>query len=240
MKILYIYAHPDDETFAAGLAIPAQKRLGHKVHLLTLTKGGATKVRHSLGLTVEQMGEVRYREMQQVQQVLELDGMTVLDLPDSGLKEMDPRVIEQEVRKEIERVRPDIVVTDVVYGVSGFHDHLVTHAVVKRVFLQMRDEGADYLKRLAFAVITEEEVEQVRQMGGFNLQASPPELIDCIMPVTKEDHDTMRRSLACYLTYLEVIKKSGIERVYGDQMYFEIFQENHKPPLLDLAESLPG
>src|SRR5438093_9150496 len=91
--------------------------------------------------------------MLQLEKVLRLTEMTVLDLPDSGLQEMDPREIEKVVAGHIERIQPQLVVSYPVHGVSGFHDHLVTHAVVKRVFLELKDAGATYLKRLAFITI---------------------------------------------------------------------------------------
>ena len=107
MKALYILAHPDDESFGPAAAISKQRRQGHEIYLLTLTRGGATRQRFKYGYSVAEMGEVRYREMLDVARVLDLSGMTVLDLPDSVLKEMDPREIEQVVAKEIERVQPD-------------------------------------------------------------------------------------------------------------------------------------
>ena len=61
MKILYVFPHPDDESFGPARAIAAQVRAGHSVCLLTLTKGGATKERFKLGYTVQQMGDVRTR-----------------------------------------------------------------------------------------------------------------------------------------------------------------------------------
>ena len=74
MRILYIFPHPDDESFGPARAIAAQRRQGHDVFLLTLTRGEATKVRHNFGWTLEQMGEARYREL--------LDVRTTLDLTD--------------------------------------------------------------------------------------------------------------------------------------------------------------
>lgn len=43
---------------------------GHEVYLLTLTHGGATKARFELGLSIEEMGAVRVKEMQKVKEVL--------------------------------------------------------------------------------------------------------------------------------------------------------------------------
>ena len=149
-KILYIYPHPDDESFGPAAAMHSQIKQGHEVYLLTLTKGGATKQRFKLGLSVEEMGEVRYKEMLEVEKVLGLSGMTVLDFPDSGLKEMDPRILEKTIQEHIQQIKPEIVVTYPVHGISGFHDHLITHAVVKRVYLEMLDNPVNFLKRLAF------------------------------------------------------------------------------------------
>ena len=84
MRILYVFPHPDDESFGPARAMAAQRRQGHAVYLLTLTRGEATKVRHSFGWTSEQMGEVRYRELLNVKRTLDLNDTRVLNLPDGA------------------------------------------------------------------------------------------------------------------------------------------------------------
>jgi len=237
MKILYVFPHPDDESFGPSRAISAQVRTGHEVHLLTLTRGGATKERHRLGYTIEEMGTVRYEEMQEVAKVLRLAGLTVLDLPDSGLKELDPRVIEAVVTDHIEAVRPSIVVTYPVHGVSGFHDHLVAHAVVKRVYAEMR-QHAEYLRRLAFFTLTQDQAE--RASGVHHLSGSTPEEIDCLVHATDADMEAHRRALDAYETYRETIGRTGVRESLGRTVAFEIFDESHDPPLDDLTQSLPA
>lgn len=237
MKILYIFPHPDDESFGPAAAVSAQRRDGHEVYLLTLTRGGATRQRFRLGYSVEQMGTVRLQELEQVAAVLALSGLTVLDLPDSGLKEMDPREIEDPIVREIDRIRPDIVVTYAVHGVSGFHDHLVVHAVVKRAFLSMRDNGARYLRRLAFFTLDQESVD-ARTRRLHTLHASTPEEIDCVVRVEPEDGEAMRAALDCYETYQQVVQGSGVLDLIGRNVSFEIFQEEFDPPLNDLAARL--
>lgn len=234
MKILYIFPHPDDESFGPAPAIAAQKRAGHQVYLLTLTKGEATKQRHRLGVSKEEMGVIRFKEMQCVEQVLNLDGMEVRDLPDSGLKEMDPREIESVIEEHIKNIKPNIVVTYAVHGVSGFEDHLVQHAVTKRVYCQMKDEGHDYLKRLAFFThYSEEEVE-----SKFNLKSSKLEEIDCFVEASDEDMQKFRDALDCYETYQQVIEDSGVKQAVTGRVPFEFFQEDFDPPLDDLTAEL--
>ena len=228
MKILYVFPHPDDESFGPARAISAQIRAGHEVNLLTLTKGGATKERHKLGYSIDQMGNVRFQEMQQVAQVLGLSDMTILDFPDSGLKELDPRVLETAIADHFTCVAPDIIVTYPVHGISGFHDHLITYAIVKRVYLQMRDEPGSTLKRLAFFTLTPEQAEI--GSGQHSLSSSTADEVDCLMTVAEEDMVVFRQALDCYVTYRDMVEKTGIKDSLDRAVAFEFFQESYDPP----------
>ncbi len=233
MRVLYIFPHPDDESFGPAPAMSKQRRDGHEVFLLTLTKGGATRQRHKYDFSVEEMGKVRHQEMQDVARALDLSGMTVLDLPDSGLKKMDPWEIEEVIRKEIMRLEPHVIVTYAVHGISGFHDHLVSHAVVKRVFVELKGTVPN-LQRLALFTISEEDASS----GHFHLSGSKPEEIGCLVEV--EDVDLARAigALDCYVTFQETIEKTGIKDKPGHQVRFELFQEEQQPPLEDLFADL--
>jgi len=233
MRILYVFPHPDDESFGVAHAMHKQRRDGHEVYLLTLTRGGATRQRHRYGYSVEEMGAVRLAEMQQVARVLDLSGMTVLDLVDSGLKEMDPRQVERVIAEEIDRRRPQVVVTYAVHGISGFHDHLVSHAVVKRVFVGLA-ERAEWLQRLAFFTLPEADAHS----EVFPLSGSTEEEIDCVVRVQPEDLAAAHRALDCYVTFQETIARTGIKDALRAEVCFEIFGERHDPPLDDLFAGL--
>lgn len=233
-RLLYIFPHPDDESFGPAPGIVAQKREGHEVHLLTLTRGGATKQRHSYGYSVEEMGEVRLREMQCVRQVLDLDHMTVLDLPDGGLSEMDPREIEAEVRAAVERARPDVVITYAEHGISGHPDHLAAHNIVKRVFCEMRGEP-DGPRRLAFFTLPAESVGP----RPAHLKGSEADRIDARETVFETDLRIAARALDCYVTYQDVVKQHQPLRQVEDGVLFELFQERFDPLLEGLCHELP-
>lgn len=234
MKILYIYPHPDDESFGPAHVMHKQLRDGHEVYLLTLTKGGATKQRFKYNYSVEEMGEVRLQEMLEVEEVLGLTGMSVLDLPDSGLKEMDPRDIEKVIAQEIERIQPNVVATYPVHGISGFHDHLITHAIVKRVFVDLK-ERVNYLKRLAFIALPQKVASKSKH---FPLSGSTDDEIDCIVEVNKQDIEAAHAALDCYKTFLETIEKSGVKEFITAESCFEIYSEDFDPPLNDLFDKI--
>lgn len=235
MKILYVFPHPDDESFGPAPAIAAQRRQGDEVYLLTLTRGEATKQRFRLGISKKEMGEIRYNEMQCVKNVLDLSGMRVLDLPDSGLKEMDPADIEEVIANTIDKIKPEVLVTYAVHGVSGFEDHLVTHAAVKSVYCDMtKRKGKDYPKRLALYTHFSEEDND----GKFNLKSSKIEDIDCWVEANDDDYQKFLDALDCYETYQPVIEASNVKEIVGNRVPFEIFQEDFDPPLEKITDEL--
>jgi LmbE family N-acetylglucosaminyl deacetylase len=234
MKILYIFPHPDDESFGPAPAMSAQLRGGHQVYLLTLTKGEATKQRFKLGVDKDEMGEIRYKEMLCVEKVLGLSGITVLDLPDSELKNMNPIHIEKVIEDHIHKIKPDVVITYAVHGISGFHDHLVSHAVVKRVFCSLKDNGSSYPKRLALFT----RMGEADTKGKFRLEASTEDEIDCIVQCNDEDMEKFNRALDCYETYKETIEASGVRNVVTKEVPFEFFGENRAKPVSDITDGL--
>lgn len=237
MRILYIFPHPDDESFGPVAVMHQQLRQGHEVHLLTLTRGGATKERHRLGLDIDAMGAVRHKEMLAVERTLGLSGMTVLDYPDSCLKHLDPRILEQAIEAFVDMLRPDVLVTYAVHGISGFHDHLVTHAVVKRLYCALRERGPHFLRRLALLTLPDNG-EPTFGPSGIRLKHSLPEEIGCAVPLRDEDIQMMIACLRCYETYQQTIEDSGVVEKVGDTMFFELFGERHDPPLADMLEGL--
>lgn len=235
MKILYIFPHPDDESFGPAPAICAQLNQGHEVYLLTLTKGEATKQRFRLGVDKEEMGEIRFKEMQCVEKTLGLSGMTVLNLPDGELKHLDPRVIEDEIENEINRLKPDVIVTYAVHGVSGFHDHLVSHAVVKNLFCRLKRKGSSYPKRLAFFT----RMGETYTDGKFRLSASKDEEIAYVETCGAKDMELFHKALDCYETYQQVIKDSHVKELTSNKVPFEIFGETFNEPVKSLVDQLP-
>lgn len=235
MRILYIFPHPDDESFGPARAMAAQRRQGHDVYLLTLTRGEATKVRHKFGWTLEQMGEARSHELLDVRRTLDLTDLRVLSLPDGALKELDPWKIEQSIRDEILRVEPHVVVTFPIHGISGFHDHIVTHFAVTRIYLELHGPDYPWLQRLAFFTVVAAPAE-----FPWHVNVTAPGEIDCAFQVTDSDMERFHKALDSYVTYAEVIAQTRIHEVFDKDVYFELFREDHKPPLTDLCDALKG
>lgn len=234
-SVLYVFPHPDDECFGPGPALAKQRREGHDVHLLTLTRGEATSQRERLDLSKEEMAETRYQEMKNVASVLDLSSLTVLEYPDGQLAEFNPLTLEEDVAAHIHATDPDVVVTYPVHGISGHPDHLVSHAIVKRVVSALHRDGASYPQRLAFFTLPPASESDERPE---HLQSSPASVIDCFVSLTAADMEAGRDALDCYETYRPVIEEQQPLRVVKDGIAFELFGENHEPSLDSIFEGL--
>ncbi len=234
-SLLYVFPHPDDECFGPAPALARQRRTGHDVHLLTLTRGEATSQRDRLGYSKEEMGEVRYEEMQDVADALDLTSLTVLEYPDGQLAELNPLVLEEEVAGAIHETEPDVVVTYPVHGISGHPDHLVSHAIVKRVVCALQADGAAHPARLAFFTLPPPPEDADRPA---HLRHSPTSLIDCVERPEDVDIETAREALYCYETYRPVIEEHRPLRSAEDGVSFELFGEAHDPSLSSLLDEL--
>ena len=106
--------------------------------------------------------------------------------------------------------------------------------MVERVYVELRDR-ASYPKRLAFFTFAEEET---ATFDSFHVNGSKPEDIDAVVTVDPIDIEANYRALDCYVTYKETIEQSGIKEFLTSQVAFEIYQEEHDPPLGSLFEGL--
>ena len=91
------------------------------------------------------------------------------------------------------------------------------------------------LRRLAFHSIPEG---RARESTCFRLSGSTPQETDCVIVVDEVDVESPGRALACYTTCQATIEKSGAKQHWGWQAVFEIWQEDHQPPLRDLFAGL--
>lgn len=237
MKIMYIFPHPDDESFGPAGAIDKQIKEGNEVILLTLTKGGATKVRHQLGLSIKEMGAVRVEEMQKVQKTLGISEMTILDYQDGGLAKVNPLKLELEIRKWLQQYEPDVVITYPVHGGSGHHDHIALHHIIKRLYFEKAD-SLHFWKRLAYFTVIDTGLPMFLEGGIPRVTWSKKEDIMVTEKLNGANIAKMKEALLCYDTYQEMVKTTNVIDRIGDTTYFELEHETHPKMLSSITQSI--
>ncbi|PCI31188.1 MAG: PIG-L family deacetylase [Flavobacteriaceae bacterium] len=235
MKIMYIFPHPDDESFGPAGAIDKQIKEGNEVILLTLTKGGATKIRHNLGLSVKEMGAVREKEMQKVQKTLGISEMTILDYQDGGLAKVNPFHLENEILKWLQHYQPNVVITYPVHGASGHHDHIALHHIIKRLYYGKKDR-LQFWKRLAYFTVIDTGIPMFFEGGIPRVTWTKKEDIMVTEKLNIDNIQKMKDALLCYDTYQEMVKTTNVIDRIGDKTYFELENETSTKMLSSITE----
>lgn len=124
MKLLAIFAHPDDEAYGPGATLARYAVTGHEVALVTLTRGEAGSMGICKTLSPEEVAEMRTRELKCAAKALKLSYLNIYDLPDKALENYPAEKGIEIVKQEIESLQPHVVITFHPRGISGHPDHI--------------------------------------------------------------------------------------------------------------------
>lgn len=124
MKVLFIFAHPDDESFSSGGTIATLAKGGHDVYLVSATKGEAGLVGDPPITTQDKLGKVREKEQGAAAKILGIRNIFYLGLIDGTLHKYSVGFLTKKILSIVKKENPDIVVTFDEHGVSNHPDHI--------------------------------------------------------------------------------------------------------------------
>jgi LmbE family N-acetylglucosaminyl deacetylase len=167
-RLMYVFPHPDDETFGTGGSIAKYTRAGVEVHYVCGTRGevgtvDAERLKPFEHLPEDQrIGALRGQELRCAADKLGLTGLHYLGYRDSGMtgspESQDPRALinanfDEVIRKLVELIRsikPQVVVTHDPFGGYGHPDHIFLQQQTTAAFqaagdpTQYPESGAPY------------------------------------------------------------------------------------------------
>jgi len=120
LKLLAIFAHPDDEAFRCGGALALLAQRGARVWVLCATRGEAGVP----GLAPQQAGQVRERELRCACRALGIEPPRFLDYRDGALSQVDEEQAVEQIARVVRALRPQVLLTWPPDGVSGHPDHV--------------------------------------------------------------------------------------------------------------------
>jgi len=124
-RLLLIFAHPDDESFALGGTIAKAAAEGVEVWLAVATRGEAGK---TAGVCTEgQLAAVRERELRQAAGILGIAQVRFLDYLDKEVAGAPPLEMLEKLVSLIREFRPQVIITFGPDGASGHRDHRAIH-----------------------------------------------------------------------------------------------------------------
>jgi LmbE family N-acetylglucosaminyl deacetylase len=141
---VFFHAHPDDEAIATGGTMAKMASQGHRVVLVTATRGELGETPQDIVKPGEDLAEVRDRELAEACGILGVNRREFLGYRDSGMageeSNSDPTCFGQADIEEaasrlaslLEEERADVLTIYDEHGGYGHPDHIQVHRVGKR------------------------------------------------------------------------------------------------------------
>ncbi|MDQ6950003.1 MAG: PIG-L family deacetylase [Actinomycetota bacterium] len=129
MRLLGIFAHPDDETFCIGGTLAKYIAGGAEAMVVSFTRGEAGQIRDAAVATRRTLGEKRAHELELACQALGVQHVRCLDYGDGKLKHIPQTELVGRAVGLIREFRPHVVFTFDESGAYGHPDHIaICHA----------------------------------------------------------------------------------------------------------------
>ena len=134
MKILFVFAHPDDESFSSGGTIAKFKKSGATVKLITATGGEEGETNEIC--KKEDLGITREKELKNAAKILGIDKIFFLGFKDRTLIKIPKNTLKNKILKIIKKENPDVVVTFDKNGGSKHPDHITISQSCTNAFVE--------------------------------------------------------------------------------------------------------
>ncbi|HEX9098640.1 MAG TPA: PIG-L family deacetylase [Candidatus Dormibacteraeota bacterium] len=251
--LLLMHAHPDDEAISTGGAMMKARADGHRVVLVTATRGEVGEIYNMDEKTTRpHLGEVRTKELENAARILDVNRSQFLGYRDSGMvgtaDNENPKSFHQAPLAEaagrlaaiLREEKPEVVVTYAEDGTYGHPDHIKAHHVTNAALDLLEKEGwrprklyYTAIPRSAMKAFMEQMPDEARQQGaGMQIPGTPDELITTRVDVSGFV-DRKRKAFAAHVSQND--PNSWFANM-ADQIYRLAFGTEH----YQLARGKPG
>lgn len=150
--LIFVGAHPDDETFIAGATLAHYAAKGVKVYYICGTRGEVGQANPKKMKGYKSVSQLRSAELKYAAEVLGLTDVFYLDYRDSGMAgwkdNKHPNALISAPLYEVtgrivaifRRLKPDVVITFDPVGGSHHPDHIAIHKATVKAFYASGDE----------------------------------------------------------------------------------------------------
>lgn len=142
-KVVCIFAHPDDEAFGPSGTI-AKLSLDHEVYLICATSG-----EHGENPDGIDLAKARRADLHKSAKILGIKQVIFLDFVDGTLSNNLYHKLADAIQVHLDLIKPEILLTHEMRGVSGHIDHITVSMVSSYLF-----EKLPYIKKILYYCIS--------------------------------------------------------------------------------------
>ena len=193
IKLLAIFAHPDDESFGVSGALAKYAAAGVGTALVCATRGEAGQS-NGLADSAPALAALRTSELVCAAQAFGIDELEILNWPDGGASDWDMEVLAQQLVNLMRRLHPTVVVTFDGEGVTRHPDHIAVHRAT-RMALEGQTNRLG-VRRLFYLVVT---CEEEASPEGPSIACVPLATVDVTVDISAFE-EIKRAALRCHRT----------------------------------------
>jgi LmbE family N-acetylglucosaminyl deacetylase len=142
IRLLGLFAHPDDEVFCIGGTLAKYAASGAEAMVVSFTRGEAGQIRDASIATRRMLGATREQELHRACNQLGVQHVRCLDYGDGMLNDIPQEQLLRQATQIIREFQPDIVFTFDDTGAYGHPDHIVISRVTTIAYQQSGDPEA--------------------------------------------------------------------------------------------------
>lgn len=163
-RLLALFAHPDDETFRAGGTLALLARRGVRVRTLTATRGQAGSCCEPPLCSPTELPAVREAELRCACAALGIEPPVILDYQDGTLAEVNPDTIFAEILTVVEEIRPSVLLSFGLDGLSGHPDHIAMGKYAFEIYKRSPDIQAIYTMAVPESLAVALKMDQIQAL----------------------------------------------------------------------------
>ena len=133
-KVLAIFAHPDDESFACAGYLRKLVNSGATVNLICATKGEKGSAGISPLCSRKELGKFRSAELKKAGKIIGIKKIFFLGLLDGSLNKISLKTLTSYIFPILKKYKPNLIITFIKSGISGHPDHIQISKAVTSSF----------------------------------------------------------------------------------------------------------
>lgn len=141
MRILCVYAHPDDESFGPAAVLAKAARAGAQIYGLFATRGEHGQPTAVPAPDPQEMGRLREADLREATRLIGFRQIDFLGYEDGSVADVPEGLLKEHVLDAVLAYRPDVMLTFGPGGITKHADHVAMYRAATAAFHHAREMG---------------------------------------------------------------------------------------------------